>query len=170
MTFWRRCAKRAPQKCMALARSWRKSSFFSARGPAEVRHLGWACDRTGTDDDEDGPREEVSQTSDDPAVDNNSDDPTGDNGGDPTGDNGDDPTDNNGGDPADTPGDDPNEDGDNTPATGGGFTSKYDRIEEVHGTRNWQDLDQDDQDAVREFYDENGGDGDWSDYQSGDQS
>jgi len=44
------------------------------------------------------------------------------------------------------------------------FTAKYDRIEEVYGTKVWQDLDDQDQDAIRDFYQENGGDGDWSDF------
>lgn len=46
------------------------------------------------------------------------------------------------------------------------FTEKYDRLEQVYGTRDFNELAGDDQNDVREFYNENGGDADWSAYGS----
>jgi len=52
------------------------------------------------------------------------------------------------------------------PEVAGDFVAKYDRIEEVYGTRDWQSLPDEEQAAVRDFFSENGGESDWSGFDS----
>jgi hypothetical protein len=100
------------------------------------------------------------------------DDPTGDPTGTPTDNPTGDPTGTPTGNPTETPTDDPTGEptgdptGDPTGNPTAGFQSKYDKIEEVYGTRDIDDLSQDDYDDVKEYYDENGGDSDWSGYEA----
>ena len=54
----------------------------------------------------------------------------------------------------------------NDPPSDSDFTEKYDRLEEVYGTRDWRSLPSDDRKDVIDYYNENGGDGDWSGFGS----